>query len=82
MGVQLGREEGSKLEAARGPFFKFGEETEKGRQFCSSKSSYSYYVESVIEELKNENLTVFFVGARLAACRGHLTLGIDAFLVF
>ena len=29
----------------------------KGEQFCSSKSSDSYYVESVIEELKNENLT-------------------------
>jgi hypothetical protein len=47
-----------KIEVARGPIFKFGEESEKGRQFCSSKSSYSYYVESVIEELKDENLTV------------------------
>jgi hypothetical protein len=79
MGVQLGREEGSKLEAARGPFFKFGEETEKGRQFCSSKSSYSYYVESVIEELKSEN---FSVPSASHLNRGHLTLGTDAFLVF
>lgn len=55
--MQLRREEGSNLEVARGPIFKFGEETEKGCQFCSSKSSYSYYVESVIEELKSENFS-------------------------
>ena len=81
MGVQRAMEVGTKIRDWQ-PFFEVKKEIEKGRKFCSSKSSYSYYVESVIEELKNENLTVFFVGARLAACRGHLTLGIDAFLVF
>jgi hypothetical protein len=30
---------GPKLEVARGPFFGFEKEKEKGRQFCSSKSS-------------------------------------------
>ena len=81
MGVQRAMEVGTKIRDWQ-PFFEVKKGIEKGRQFCSSKSSYSYYVESVIEELKNENLTVFFVGARLAACRGHLTLGTDAFLVF
>ena len=81
MGVQRAMEVGTKIRDWQ-PVFEAKKVIEKGRQFCSSKSSYSYYVESVIEELKNENLTVFFVGARLAACRGHLTLGIDAFLVF
>ena len=32
-------------------------ELQKGGQTCSSKSSDSYYVESAIEELRNENLS-------------------------
>jgi hypothetical protein len=70
MGVQLAIEEGVKIEAARGPFFAIWKENEKGRQFCSSKSSYSYYVESVIEELKNENLTVFLFWERVSRLVG------------
>ena len=61
---------GLKSEAARGPFFAIWKENEKGRQFCSSKSSYSYYVESVIEELKNENLTVFLFWERVSRLVG------------
>ena len=58
MGVQRAMEVGTKIRDWQ-PFFEAKKGIEKGRQFCSSKSSYSYYVESVIEELKNENLTVF-----------------------
>jgi hypothetical protein len=58
MGVQRAMEVGTKIRDWQ-PFFEVKKEIEKGRKFCSSKSSYSYYVEGVIEELKNENLTVF-----------------------
>ena len=57
-------------------------ERQKGKQNCSSKSSDSYYVESVIEELKNENLTVSTRARVSFRIRGHQTLNPNAFLFF